>query len=64
MFHHDEAPELLGESAEQFLDCENESNWDAEDWAEDCTKALRFQPSSLSLQRDRARVRCCRARDH
>ena len=39
MFHHDEAPELLGESAEQFLDCENESNWDAEDWAEDCTKA-------------------------
>ena len=35
MFHHDEAPELLDESAEQFLDCED--NWDHEDWAEEST---------------------------
>ncbi|CAE7194541.1 unnamed protein product [Symbiodinium sp. CCMP2592] len=39
MFHHDEAPELLDESAEQFLDCQDESIWDTEDWADDSANA-------------------------
>ncbi|CAE7041985.1 unnamed protein product [Symbiodinium sp. CCMP2592] len=39
MFHHDEAPELLDESAEQFLDCADESMWDTEDWADDSANA-------------------------
>ncbi|CAE7237703.1 GIP [Symbiodinium sp. CCMP2592] len=39
MFHHDEAPELLDESAEQFLDCADESLWDTEDWTDDAANA-------------------------